>query len=512
MARRGRAMTAAFLVVLAGSAPGDAGADVLVAMDPADRPPAGVEAREISARLGIWALDGIGVAEARSLPGVVAAQRNTELHAASEQRTCAPRPDSPDGFLIPSIRAGEFPPSAPPVAVLDSGVDKGAPEFAGKLKDPVNVVSGGSDVTDSDGHGTRVAGIAVAQPGAVRGVSPTSAVIPVKMLNSAGEASLETFVEAVDAALDRGAAVVNVSAAAPGGTTLAEEDRMAEIAIGDAFTRGALVVAPAGNDGTDEPNVPSAYSHVMSVGATNESGVVATFSNVGPTVDIVAPGAGITTTAPSAICGSGYGTGTGTSFAAAAVSGAAAVLEAKRPELSPSQRFELLRSGARDLPPAGPDASSGRGMLDVAGSVAAPAPATDGAEVDDDVYWVNGPNKSRNPVRLARKRRQTFTASLSEYNDPIDVYKVKLRRGDRFLASVRGASGTRFALGLWSPRTRGFEISDRATSRVLDFKDRPGSSERLSYPVSKAGTYFLSVEAPHTDARQNTYRLELKRR
>lgn len=520
-------MASSAIPLAAGAEPSDGpdplAEELLVATQPGSRPPRlpGVAVRLVSAPLGVYLLDAASPGRARRLmrslerdPRVAAVQPNRRLWRASEQRECAPRPSSPDGYLIPAIRAGEFPAPdpAPAVAVLDGGLDTTAPEFAGKVRSAKNV-AGGSDVSDPDGHGTRVAGVAVARPGAVRGVSPGSPVIPIKIFDSAGAATSESLVAGIDAALAAKAKVINLSVTVPGSVTTAGEDRVADIAIGRAFSSGVLVVAPTGNEGTGDLNVPSAYSHVLSVGATTASDDVAEFSNSGPSVDLVAPGERVTTTAPSSICGSGYGTGTGTSFSTPAVSGAAAILAARRGGLSASQRFELLRRSARDLPPAGPDERAGFGLLDVAAALAAPAPVGDGPEVDDDVYWVSGVNRRRNPLRLgARRKKQTFDARVSAFNDPIDVYRVSLRGGDTLTASLKGAPGSRFAIGLWSPSTKGFDIGERRTSKLMDYAEKRGASERLASRVPRSGTYYVSVEAPFADGPQNTYSLTLARR
>ena len=509
-------MATSAIPLSAGAKPVDTSGSLLAAVAPGAPPPPGL--RPVSRELGVYALDRASAADRRRLerdPRVAAVQANHRFVRASEQRDCAPRPASPDGYLIPSIRAGEFPAPdpAPSIAVLDGGIDSSAAEFAGKIKSPKNVTGDGSGVTDSDGHGTRVAGIALARPGAVRGVSPGSPVVPIKIFNLRGEASSESFVAGIEAALAAGVDVINVSATAPGSATTAEDDRVSEMAIGRAFSKGVLVVAPTGNDGNDDLNVPSAYSHVLSVGSTDETNRLSAFSNRGPSVDLVAPGERVTTTAPSSICGSGYGTGTGTSFATPAVSGAAAVLAAKRTGLSATQRFELLRRSAQDLPPTGPDPNTGFGLLDVAAALSAPVPAGDGPEVDDDVFWVNGVNRSRNPLRLGSKRKkQTFKARVSAFNDPIDVYRVSLVKGDRLTVTLKGAAGSRFAIGLWSPRTKGFDISDRKSAVLVDYADRRGASEKLVSRVGAGGVYYVSIEAPHSDAPDTTYSVTLARK
>jgi subtilisin family serine protease len=100
---------------------------------------------------------------------------------------------------------------------------------------------------------------------------------------------------------------------------------------------GAVVVAAAGNDGSDaQRQYPAAegFYGLLSVGASASNGRLATFSNFGSKVDVAAPGEGITSTLP----GGGYGTWSGTSMAAPLAAGAAALVRARHPSL-----------GARDV-------------------------------------------------------------------------------------------------------------------------------------------------------------------
>jgi subtilisin family serine protease len=258
-----------------------------------------------------------------------------------------------------------------------------------------------------------------------------------------------------------------------------------------------VVIAPSGNEGATKLDIPASYPHVLSVGATDESGLRADFSNSGFGLDMAAPGADIWSAAPTSVCPSGYTYSSGTSFAAPAVSGAAALLAALRPDLDASQVIEMLRRGA------GQSAWSpglGFGLLNIPAVLAAPVPPAQPREVDDDVYWVK-----RAPLSLSPKRRRTSVdGSVAARLDPTDVYPVQLRAGDILRASVNSA-GAPLRLGLWDRRTGSFDITDGR------LQHRVSSGPVLRRRVRKGGTYYVSVAAPAKSPVTTPYKLSLSR-
>jgi subtilisin family serine protease len=469
---------------------------------------------EVSAPRGVDA--GVAARRLRRLPGVLAAQPDWVLHEAQSFALCRDRPQNPLGYLLPAVGDDivQQPSTTGTLAVLDSGIDSTLPEFFGRIVNPVNVLSGGNDVTDTDGHGTSVAGVAASRPGGIAGVSQNSPIMPVKMLDPHGDTSVATFVKAVDAAVAARAAVINVSSAAPATETSPSEDRIATMAIDRAFATGAIVVAAAGNEGSGTPDVPSAYPHVLSVAATNDADLPASFSNTGSSIDLAAPGVGVLSLVPQALCASEVASVDGTSFASPAVAGAAAIVRQQRPTLTPSQLFELLRRSARDVGPKGWDPQTGFGVVSVISALTSNPPADEPGELDDDVYWVSGRNAAGHPFELSPHRRsRTIKDRLGAFNDPFDVFRLKLRKGDKLTATLKGARGTRFALGLWNSGTGAFDISDRRTRHLSDYSDRRGSSEKLRDHISRSGIYYLSAEAPHADppSGDTSYTLRLKR-
>ncbi|MEP6736832.1 MAG: S8 family serine peptidase [Chryseolinea sp.] len=102
---------------------------------------------------------------------------------------------------------------------------------------------------------------------------------------------------------------------------------------------GCLIIAAAGNSNLETPIYPASYDYVLSIGASNDDDTRADFSNFGKTIDMMAPGVDVFTTAFD----NGYTYESGTSLAAPIVSGAAALVWTVHPEFTPLQVAEQLR-------------------------------------------------------------------------------------------------------------------------------------------------------------------------
>lgn len=138
---------------------------------------------------------------------------------------------------------------------------------------------------------------------------------------------------------------------------------------------GCLVIGAAGNENSQAPHFPSGYDYVLSVAATNESDVKASFSNTGYTVDLCAPGVSILSTRYNNV----YSSVQGTSFSCPIVSGAAALLWAHKPELTALQVSEQIRVSADvsiySKNTAGQADKLGRGRLDIQKALAYNGPS-----------------------------------------------------------------------------------------------------------------------------------------
>lgn len=279
------------------------------------------------------------------------------------------------------------------VAVIDTGVAPHA-RLAGRLRGGGDLLAGGpgTGLDDCDGHGTAVAGLLAAAPSpddevvgvapgatllAIRQAGPSSAPGPDGRPRTAGD--LTTLAEAVALAVRAGAGVVNVSEAVclpperagAGGARLQAALRLAADA-------DVVVVAAAGNAGVggcgDVPgqvSLPGWYDEVVAVGATGPDDAAAGFTVAGRWVDLAAPGTG----ARSLAVGGGLTAEppAGTSFAAPLVSGLAALVRERFPELTAAQVVDRIRATAR-RPAGGRDDALGAGTIDpVAALTAEPA-------------------------------------------------------------------------------------------------------------------------------------------
>ena len=217
-----------------------------------------------------------------------------------------------------------------------------------------NAVANDGDPLDENGHGTFCAGVIGAECGndtGVCGVNWKTQIMPLKFLNAGGFGYVADAVEAINYAIDRKRAgvnlrVINVSWGLP------QSSRALEEVIRKAHEAGILFVAAGGstsanNDAT--PYYPAGYNlgNMVSVAATDRSDALAQFSNYGATrVHLAAPGKDILTTG----LGNDYTRQSGASMAAAVVTGVAALALSARPNLSVDELRSLLLRSVDTLP------------------------------------------------------------------------------------------------------------------------------------------------------------------
>ncbi len=235
------------------------------------------------------------------------------------------------------------------VAVVDTGV--AAHSFlSGRVVSGYDYIENDSDPTDYNSHGTHVAGTIVdCTPGL------NVYIMPVRVLGTDGGGTDTTVGLGIRYAADHGASVVNLSLGGGHSNYLDESVRYA-------INKGVTVVAAAGNDYSDTVySCPAHMTEPIVVGAVDSNDVKAAFSNIGNSVDVVAPGVGITSCVPSG----DYATYDGTSMATPHISAVAAMLLLKHPGYTPAQIESLIKSSARDLGSAGWDKYYGYGMPDL---------------------------------------------------------------------------------------------------------------------------------------------------
>jgi subtilisin family serine protease len=418
-----------------------------------------------------------------------------------------------------AFNAWATPPELDPVrvAIIDSGVDCSLPDLKEQIAKTKSFV-GGSACEDNQGHGTIVAGeIAGAlNTAGVVGIAYSSHLLVAKVVAADGTIPLKAEAAGIRWAVKHGAKVVNLSFGAvrnPLDSTLDSYSKVEAQAVAYAVRKGAVVVAAVGN--ADEAYTtpwpyaswPAALPHVIGVGALTHSGNVPDFSDEDPIfVDIAAPGVGIFSTFPKDLtnaqpdcnpqgytdCATGdYRHPEGTSFAAPQVSAAAAVLLGVDSSLKSSQVTRILERHAVDVSaasgcdacPDGRDKLSGWGSLDVERAVdflnsGNPLPPPDRLE----------PNDALRQARTLWGRQPASDATLDFWDDPVDVYRVKLVRGERL--------HVRFA-ARWSNAKVGLTLLRPGAKSLLKGRvartARAGKTQRLSYRAPHTGWYEVRL-------------------
>ncbi|MEV7598041.1 S8 family serine peptidase [Kitasatospora sp. NPDC089797] len=250
------------------------------------------------------------------------------------------------------------------VAVVGSGVDAGAPALAGRLQLGPRLTGSGDAGRDCVGYGTFAAGLVAGRgaDGAPAGLAPDARVLAVAVTDDAGTTTPDLLGAGIRAAVDRGARVVAVVVPVPG-----PSDALSA-AVAYAAAHGVLVVAPVGPDarGTGSaPVFPASYPGVLAVAAVGSGGSATGVPD--GRVDLSAPGLAVT--GPG--LGGGVFTASGPGCATAHVAGAAALLLALRPDLTPEQLIRRLEATAYHPGGRLPDAAVGYGEVDPVAAVTA---------------------------------------------------------------------------------------------------------------------------------------------
>ncbi len=244
------------------------------------------------------------------------------------------------------------------VAVVDSGVDLSHPDLKNHLVPGYNSINPSLPPNDRIGHGTHVSGIIAAATNnrqGVAGIGGNISIMPVKVLDDTGEGDAYTVAKGIVWASDHGAKVINLSLGD------SQTSSIIENAINYARSKQVVIVAAAGNDGLRQADYPAAYAGVIDVGATNEWGDRAEYSNYGPWVDILAPGSHIAST----FLRGNYASLSGTSMASPHVAAIAALICSQHPNWSAEQVVNqiLLNATSTANHQKSRDPNSGYGLL-----------------------------------------------------------------------------------------------------------------------------------------------------
>ncbi|MFJ8027072.1 S8 family serine peptidase [Streptomyces sp. NPDC096311] len=250
------------------------------------------------------------------------------------------------------------------IAVLDTGVDAGHPDLAGKIADSKSFVPD-ETVQDGHGHGTHVAstivGSGAASGGRYKGVAPGAELLVGKVADNTGGAQTSWMIAGMEWATHAGAKIVSISIS---GKAAGPSDPLTESVDELSRSTGALFVIAAGNAGPTAKSIgtPGTADSALTVGAVDKSDKLASFSSRGPRYgdyavkpEITAPGVSITAaraagTAMGTPVDDNYTTASGTSMATPHVAGAAALVAQAHPDWTGAQIKEDLASTAKTMP------------------------------------------------------------------------------------------------------------------------------------------------------------------
>jgi hypothetical protein len=392
------------------------------------------------------------------------------------------------GWHLYHVGADKAEPPGPgvPITVIDAGLDVTHMEFAARPN--TFLLNEQHTLFNSDEyHGTIVSSTAAAPSdgkGTV-GIYP-QAVLRAYDLDFLSEASI---VRGISRAVQAGRSVINLSL---GGD---EPSRSIYEAVINAFGRGTLIVAAAGNERLlqNPPIYPADFPHVLTVGSTNQKDAPSEFSSTSPALDLAAPGEQIPYQHPTDP--TMWLLATGTSFSSPMVAAGTAWVWTARPTLDKTQVFELMRASARDIAPVGPDTRTGHGLLDIPAALAAAPPPVDPLEPNDDIDHVKANGIFRTAARPVTTRthgRATYRARLYSSEDPHDVYRVWVPGRRTITATVK--SNTDVNASLWAPATKRVTEKGAARKRDLLASGMRRGNERLGVKNEKRAGYFAYLD------------------
>jgi subtilisin family serine protease len=274
------------------------------------------------------------------------------------------------------------------VAVIDSGVNPDVSDLTGSVTtgpDYTGVTTPQSS-PDWGVHGTWMASLIVGHghddgSSGIIGIAPSAHILSIRVIPDRADPHYgqyeheqetriqQSLADGINYAVAHGAEVISMSIgySAPSGTVRS--------ALQKAYDHGVVVVASAGNsgdqagsggDGEAPESFPADYPGVISVGAVDSTGAVATFSSDNLSVQVAAPGVSV----PAQGRDGQYWWVSGTSPACALVAGVAALIKSKYPGLAPELVASALTSTTTEQPAGGYDSQVGFGVVNAAAALA----------------------------------------------------------------------------------------------------------------------------------------------
>ncbi|MCA9491996.1 MAG: peptidase S8 [Myxococcales bacterium] len=357
------------------------------------------------------------------------------------------------------------------VAVVDSGVSTRGGDLPSNYVRGKDFVQNDNDPTDTNGHGTHVAGTvgqATDNGRGMAGVAFDATVLGVRVLDTNGSGSSYSVAQGIRYAADSGADVINLSLGSSSSTST-ERD-----AIAYAVSKGAVVVAASGNEYRNTVSYPAAYPDVIAVGAVGGNGSVAPYSNGGSALDVVAPGGDMRkdTNRDGYRDGilqetiTGYEWFEGTSMASPHVAGIAAILLSAGAR--PGEIRDLLVSTAKGS--GRPTTRAGYGLIDPMAALRAIGASSGGGNNGGNTGGGNNRDTTPPVIDDIGGYRSNDTLVLQWVTDEPTTTEVDFEGFGRFVGSG----------GLTTEHEMGFQIDPRSTYYFRVYAEDAAGNESRS--------------------------------
>ena len=294
-------------------------------------------------------------------PNVVSVEYDTKVQASGKPSPSQPVEQLPWGVNKIGADLANGTGVGVTVCVIDTGINQNHPDLQANIAGGRNFAAKGAAIdpnkwNDDNGHGTHVAGTIAALDNSIGviGVAPQASLLAAKVLNRQGSGYTSDVIAGIEYCVLNNAKVISMSLGSSSDVQALHD------AVDAAYSSGSLLVAAAGNDYGGAFSYPAAYSSVIAVSATDSNDNLASFSNLGPEVELAAPGVSILSTWKNG----GYNTISGTSMATPHVSGVTALAMEANPLLTNADIRVLLQNTADDLGAVGRDNLFGFGLVD----------------------------------------------------------------------------------------------------------------------------------------------------
>ncbi|MBC7979072.1 MAG: S8 family serine peptidase [Armatimonadetes bacterium] len=314
------------------------------------------------------------------------------------------------------------------IAVLDTGI---ADHIA--FKNPIlriNFVPWPENPADLNGHGTAVATLIFSNNAFAPGIAPAATPLSIRIADDNGSSNSFLISQGIIAAVDEGAQIINISLGGSG------KSGLVETALDYARQRGVVVVAAAGNSGTEGVMQPAANPSVIAVGAVDAKNQHLAFSTTGSEVAISAPGFEVNVAYPD----DKAARVNGTSFSAPIITGAigAAMSNSGSQALNATAALSALNRNLNDIGVQGRDDSTGAGVPDMWRILNADRPGLYDAAITS-VYTVDDSRGSEVRVLIQNQGTETIVnagVSINVNGNSTQANITSLAVGDTRVISV----------------------------------------------------------------------------